>query len=444
MVGSATRCRRAPFRAPVPLVAIPFVDPPTGLPFSQPIIMTTDIMTTDIMTSDISPPPPNRSVTICPQCRGAEDWQGASWCPDCGYYPPVDATVSMDSPLEYEVPDTGFDVGELDADFFNSIPGWARVMGAGIMGILTIGLIVTLAFPESPERGFIALAMLAAGIITVFTAHTLAVRQALREDSRIRVVDAFISWMIVWQPTFRELPETIRRVCAFAWGVTMIVTATTVIGGINYSAPFQTELPLPERVRVIKGRRINWSQEAGKAFVQAATKGGTHEIYIDELMATQGATTSNGELKPELEQAIAAMAAATGAQDLTQAKKNFERIIAAIPKKQPIEAMIYGVVHTDGVATSFLFAGRVQGEFHHVAEIYADALSPENYQRLVMRLQSKTQEHPAIPSDREDVTWVQPILLCRLLYTKFNDNNTLEHARFDRVIKEIIRGNRRR
>ena len=398
-------------------------------------------MTTETET----PPQPYETATICQRCQTAQNWKGASWCPTCGYYPFADSDALQDDSWKKFVPESVVNPVEEDGDFLQSLPVWCRIMAGGIAAIPVFGLLIRILFPETHPRGLIALVVLAAGLVTILGSHACAVRQALREDKRIRLIDAFISWLCVWQPTFRELPKTCKRTWAFAWGVAAVVTATTVIGGINYSAPFQTELPLPERVRVVRGRRINWSQEAGKAFVQAATKGGTHEIYIDEIMGDD-AVAAAGNNEMAMKQAVAAMAAQAGvsAAQMEDVKKQIEQMVTTSLEKEPIEAIIYGVVYTKGVATSFLFAGRIEGKYCHVAEIYGDEMSPASYRRITSRLKDQIQEHPAIPATRDDAKWVRPILLCRLRYTKMNDDHTLVAAEFHKVVKEIVKGNRSR
>jgi hypothetical protein len=143
------------------------------------------------------------------------------------------------------------------------------------------------------------------------------------------------------------------------------------------------------------------------------------------------------------------MAAQAGvsATHMEDEKKQIEQLVTTSLEKEPIEAIIYGVVYTKGVATSFLFAGRIDGKYCHVAEIYGDEMSPASYRRITSRLKGQIQEHPAIPATtrrRDDAKWVRPILLCRLRYTKKNDDNTLVDAEFHKVVKEIVKGNRSR
>ena len=56
----------------------------------------------------------NSNVTVCPKCRTAEDWNGLSYCPSCGFYPKANSTIDVSGPEEAVVYD----------NFWEAIPEW--------------------------------------------------------------------------------------------------------------------------------------------------------------------------------------------------------------------------------------------------------------------------------------------------------------------------------
>ena len=107
---------------------------------------------------------------------------------------------------------------------------------------LLLGLFVrTRAANEEALRGFIALTTVGVSAVVIGIAHLLACLYAMKRDRRITPIDAMISGFSVWQPTITQLPATRFRLWSMSWGVTAVITALLIIGGIDYNAPFRTE-----------------------------------------------------------------------------------------------------------------------------------------------------------------------------------------------------------
>ncbi len=97
---------------------------------------------------------------------------------------------------------------------------------------------------------------------------------------------------------------------------------------------------------------------------------------------------------------------------------------------------MYGVLTNDEkTPTGFLFAGRPRSQYQHVAEIDAEDMSREDYQRVAARLARRIQKRPAIPTQL-DAVWVDPVLVCRLRYVRMNNDGTIVGAEFDEIIRD--------
>jgi len=188
----------------------------------------------------VAPANPTDLHETCPRCHTTTSWDGNSWCPNCGYYPSVDAdAVEDDSWRKFTPPES---VEAVEENIFRLLPAWFWIMIAGVTAILILGLATRIQYPkENSPRGMVALAVLAVGFLSVLVAHAVASRYAIRKDPRIRLSDAIFSWFTIWQPTIGQLPHSRRRIWGFTWGLAASVTAVLIIGGIDYCAPFRTD-----------------------------------------------------------------------------------------------------------------------------------------------------------------------------------------------------------
>ena len=104
-----------------------------------------------------------------------------------------------------------------------------------------------------------------------------------------------------------------------------------------------------------------------------------------------------------------------------------------------ILCVAYGVVTNDEqLPASFLFAGKPGNDYQHVAEIKAEDLDKDEYRRLAIKLSTKVQTHPAVPSEY-DAIWVDPVIVCKLRYVEMNEDGTVRGAEFDSIVRDDSR-----
>lgn len=391
----------------------------------------------------------------CPRCHTTTSWGESSWCPDCGYYPIVDAGAAEGESWSDTLPEAPQEV-EDTRTALQSIPMWFWGMITGIVGIVLFSVAIRICFPgEEGEkiRGTITLIQLTIGGISAITAHIIATRFAMANDRRINLFDFVIAWFAIWQPTIIALPKTCLRLLSVVWGTIAVITAVAIIGGVDWSAAFRPahEGPNLKPMNVI-------GAVAGAAKAQAAQNGDDPKNMDDALGDLAGgveemsgdvggggnakslseAFDELGDVESGIDQMASSVTNNLGVDgklsDLSPedlAKKMDE----AIEKpRRNLECFVYGVVtNARKVPTSFLFAAEVDGVNRHVVEMTAAEVGKQNYRKLVVKLGKAIQKTPQIDTDREAI-WVKPVATCRLSFTGVTEEQELDEAKIEAFV----------
>jgi hypothetical protein len=373
----------------------------------------------------------------CARCHTTQDWGADSWCPNCGFYPSLDADGINDKSWQDHMPVEEEAVPE--GNLFAALPGWFWILMGGITAILLLGLVVrTQAADEEGLRGMIALTTVAFAFVAIAIPHFIACRYAMKHDRRISVTDTLVSWFTVWQPTISQLPATRRRIWSMSWGLTSAITAVLIIGGIDYGAPFRNDQPVTTKpfgnkvIQAVTGAAKVAGQNNGAASMQDALG----QLSDPNTMAAGGAPTS-------MEDAMNSLASMPDQlQQLTATAEADAAAMAAADSEIADESMlciVYGVVtDEDKTPTGFLFAAKPRNKYQHIAEISAEDLAKNDYRRLAARLSRKIQKKPAIETEYEAV-WVDPVLVCKIRYIRLNEDGTVYGPVFDSIVREGTR-----
>lgn len=394
----------------------------------------------------------------CPRCHTTASWGENSWCPDCGYYPIVDkgapegqswADDLPEEPVEYEDTRTAL----------QSIPMWFWGMIAGMVGITAFSVAVRLMNPgEDGEsvRGTIAILQLVIGGVSMISAHIIATRFAMSNDRRINLFDFVIAWFAIWQPTIIALPKTCKRLLAVVWGTIAVITAVTIIGGIDWAAAFRPSHDAPK----LKPMNVIGAV-AGAAKAQAAKDGDNPVTMGDALgdlagqveemggdagggggsgKSLQEAFDELGDMEGQLEKMTNGLPSDLGVDgdlsDLSPEEMAEKLAKAAAKNRANCNCVVYGVVTNEKrVPTAFLLAANNDGVDQHVAEIDASSLSKAQLKKLIVKVSRLVQKKPAVPSERKAI-WVEPSVTCRLSFVKLTDDGELEDPKFEAFVIE--------
>ena len=169
----------------------------------------------------------------CSNCHTTESWNGASWCPKCGYYPKLgrQAFQPVEEDGEEAAPET---LGE----FLAYVPSWIWLVSGAIFGLFVASVAIRLSFPDIAIRGGIAQLQFFFGVLLFLIAHIRAYFIATHESDKVGPGSFFFQPGEIWRSVFKQLPESNGLVASSASGLMAILLAFTVIG-FDYDAIFK-------------------------------------------------------------------------------------------------------------------------------------------------------------------------------------------------------------
>ena len=169
----------------------------------------------------------------CPECGSTDDWGGASWCPNCGYYPAAKQQVV--------VPPTMDEEAEIE-NWWELIPAWVCVTAAGIGALFIVSVAVRVMFPEGPIRFIWTAAQMGIGLIAMCTAHVMAYFYAVGRTDKLGPLDMFLQPLATWQPALRDLPGSSNLVCTLGCSIAALIFGFFIVDGIDYVAIMQADV----------------------------------------------------------------------------------------------------------------------------------------------------------------------------------------------------------
>lgn len=331
---------------------------------------------------------------------------------------------------------------EDDLSAVESIPRWFWIMLAGIVGITAFSVVVRVLLPdEESPRGIIALLQLAIGLISMMVAHGIAAKFALASDRRLNFNDVLLSWFNIWQPTVAKLPGTCRQLQTMAWGGFAVLTAVTIIGGIDWSAPFRVHEKPPEFKPMEMVAAV-----AGAAKAQAGKQPATMEEAMGELQSQTA----------QMQQAAEDQAAQGGPKTLEEAFAELGKIedqlpaeltlddLENIPLTDEVEVELYTLdcvlygVETDerNVPQAFLFAANRQGKDQHVCSIRTEDLPRREFRTIAVQLSTAIEPTTDVETTHEAV-WVRHIVSCRIAFRGLTETGEFRDPEFEaRVVRQ--------
>lgn len=321
----------------------------------------------------------------------------SSWCPRCGYYPTLSEdrqAVGLDAAAESEADEDEPEPQNL----LQVLPVWVWVTLGGVFAVFgtSVAIRVTLDRSGGDATAF-GWPMLIGGLITVVTAHGIALRHAMSCDRRVTLNDGLIAWFTVWQPTIADLPETRRRLWALVWGGTAVLCAVAVVGGIT----------------------MDWLLKPGEK----------HKFEKDAAVtgAIADAAAAQQPDAATLEEALEQVA--------DRGEDAQEPPVASAEPENELTGTIFGFqANRNGVPLNFLFSGITRHRRQHVATISTERLSDEMLRVIVMRLHNTLRRTPATPTIYS-ARWVEPLVECRLKYDSIAENGTLVNP----AVLEVLR-----
>jgi hypothetical protein len=185
------------------------------------------------------------AVKACPQCGSTEPWGISSWCPNCFYHPRMGQMAAAAPPPDPEVRhlQPGYShKSESYAELLKSLPLWGHMLWVGTVSIFALSVFMSFKLPQfGPQRAVWTLVQASLGLIAAGTAHVLVFFDAVPVTDKYGPFDLFLKPLDFWRYAIRKLPSKPWRLWMFAWGLTAVLSALVLIGGIRYSVIFETK-----------------------------------------------------------------------------------------------------------------------------------------------------------------------------------------------------------
>lgn len=326
----------------------------------------------------------------CDKCQTTKPWGSSSWCPDCGYYPGV-TDIHGEEQREY-VPEEG-EVAEQQP----LMPMWLIWAIAGPTTILVAMFCARYYFTfYGGDRSLFSFVVLLTGIVAFAGAHILTSFKSMQADSNCSPFDMVGRPIEMWRPTIHGLPDTGFRIVSAVSGVTAIISALVITGGIDFGSIFLEPWVTPDKKAEKKGI-------VERIMEKAPAKDEDPDKSIEEI--AEEFTAQPQELDPDMQ--------------------------ALLPSPDdPLTCVVYGYMK-DGKDDfgRLLLAANVGGTRVHVGTLSASEVPKHVRENLITRLSKLHAGKPAVESRYLGGTWVEPRIGLNIKFDKWTVAGELSNAR---------------
>lgn len=187
-----------------------------------------------------SPPQPRAAAGTlqCPRCGGKLiDPELMALCPQCGWCRALEEATSLTAaPVSAGQRRSMLGSAEL-WDLIWASPAWLLILISGSIAILLLtGMIAR----QLPVGGLIRAAwstgQIGLGLLMILVAQAWSLILLAPQDDKLGTKDLLLSGRL-WGLTLRRLPETQWQLDLAVWGMTLAVTAVSLVGGLGYWLP---------------------------------------------------------------------------------------------------------------------------------------------------------------------------------------------------------------
>lgn len=317
----------------------------------------------------------------CPKCGTTEPWGLASWCPRCGYYPQLGTVIDPEGRSGWEDQPSAEPVNIIQA-----LPPWAWICAGGVVAIFFSSLICRVVVPsESSIRLLWSLLQFVIGTVISGCAQVAAYLFAVPKSDKLHPFDMLLKPIEIWQPTIKALPATASRVWLISWGVTAVVCALFVTGGIPWGSAFED---------------WGFAKAAEKSLVQSVI-----EKTREQVEPVESVTETPEE------------------PDVPRVKT---------------DCLIVGYTRTpegDDLA-SLVLASSPNGVLGIVGTMPAETIPREEREKLLRRMEALETGTPLLESPYS-ATWLEPRLMVRIAHEDWTKDKKVNKPIFEEMLKEF-------
>jgi len=191
--------------------------------------------------SDVTtiPPPAEAApedAAPCPQCSAKLiDPNGLGWCRACGYCRSLEVERKSRPLQRPALPATTSPMALLECGrMLARAPAWVWVLLTGVVTVVVCSLPPSLSLPEdSLSRCLWCTGQLVVGVLLILVGQAWALMLVADSDDRLGVKDVVVSARL-WAVALKRLPETRRQLWLASWGLTAVLSALFLIGGLSH------------------------------------------------------------------------------------------------------------------------------------------------------------------------------------------------------------------
>jgi hypothetical protein len=341
------------------------------------------------------------SVAGCPRCGGKlMNPEGLGWCPKCGYCRSLEEDAAKVPLVAKPVVHKSSPLGVVEFfDLLAKLPRWMWVLLGGMATVAAVSVAGHFYLPnDSLARALWSSIQLGLGALVIFVAQVWALILIAPKDAHLGPKDVFFS-IRLWGLTLRRLPEMRRQVWMGGWGVSLIVCAVCVVGGLSYWTQFYKPKKLAQK---------NLIAAAAAAAAKAANKNKSLEESIQDFADTQ---------------------------DLTKQKKEDEADKPKADVRPTVQCVIIGYTVEDKVVSGLVLA-RLDNDKLKYAGVVQRGFTPQASEDLFKRLAPLVQPEPLFPNLKVPAIWVKPSVFCEVRQSGYDDQGRFKDPSFAGLLTE--------
>jgi len=350
----------------------------------------------------------------CLNCQTTVHWGASSWCPECGFYPTLNAQLALDL-LEHQEAQEEI---KTPLQMLLDVPAWVWMLAVGLVAIVFTSMVARVVIvPANPERGWWAAIQFSIGFLALGIAHLMAYFVAISKSDEIGPGDLWLKPVTIWQQVFSELPRYNMLVNTGCWGFTTAICALVVVGGIDYEAILEHFAPR---------KKADTSVSAAVA-AQAAPvdTDGTMQEGMNEFSKAANVE----KLNPAGSKALANNDDNTQQENLVQQPDGTEKLLTA-------ECLIIGYTADNDKLNALLLASIVDKKLKFVGHLAADAIPEDARKELQYRVPQYHSNH-SIVKCAFDAQWLEPVLMCLVSYQRATEQNRLTRMQLVELLQDI-------
>jgi hypothetical protein len=316
---------------------------------------------------------------------------------NCGY------CRSYDGPGPKEAPPPKPRSGA--ADFFDAMqnmPTWVWLLFTGVFVLIAVAFTADYHLPpNSRPRALWATIQLGLGLAAFIGAQTWALIKLMPRTDRLSAIDALYP-LRLWPAIFEELPDTCRPLCLAAWGLTAVLSAVLVVGGLSYWLP--------------KKKPVHF-------------KVGNGEFHITDVEDPNGVDSSGDNGLPATD-------AGDESEDWSGDPSSGDPEDPNADHRPTANCVVIGYVKDKkGALEGLVLALESEENGLRYVGVVRHGITPENAKVILQRLAPLARRDPPVPGVTFKATWLKPEVRCIVLQSGLGSKGTLVDPSLEGLLK---------